>query len=294
MGKLGGHELNFSSDVDLIYLYDADRGRMDPARSQPSRGQFHLALGRRLTVALGEVTAEGYVYRVDLRLRPEGGAGNVALPLSAFASYYRTRGATWERLALLKARPVAGDHDLGFRGLEKVRGFVFGRPFDEESLEDVRRLKRQIDHRTAARSEQARHVKLGTGGIREVELLTQVLQVRHGSKRPKLRARGTLPALQALRDDDLLAEADHADLARAYLFLRDVENKLQMVSDSQVHLLPQEPEELRRCGLRLGYRDAPGMAAGEALAVDYRRHTEVVHRIYERVLGEGEAPNRRS
>lgn len=297
MGKLGGRELNFSSDVDLVYVYDSDRGRMAPGRAEPSRGQYHQALGRRLTVALGEVTGEGYVYRVDLRLRPEGRAGSVALPLSAFASYYRTRGATWERLALLRAWPVAGDRALGARCLEKTRGFVFDRPFGEKALAEVRRLKRQIDHKTAARAEQSRHVKLGIGGIREVELLTQVLQARFGGKRRALRQRGTLVALDALRDEDLMDPADHRELTRAYLFLRDVENKLQMVSDAQVHVLPEDPEEVRRCALRLGYRDQHGVAAGEALEGDYRRHTEAVHRIYERVLGtvaEAPEPKRRS
>jgi [glutamine synthetase] adenylyltransferase / [glutamine synthetase]-adenylyl-L-tyrosine phosphorylase len=236
------------------------------------------------------------VYRVDLRLRPEGRAGSVALSASAFASYYKARGATWERLALLKASPVAGDHALGARCLKMTRGFIFG-PFGAPALEDVRRLKDQIDRKTAARSEQSRHVKLGIGGIREVELLTQVLQARSGGKSPGLRARGTLAALDALREGDLLAAPDHRDLQRAYLFLRDVENKLQMVSDAQVHVLPEEPEELRRCALRLGYRDQHGVAAGEALAGDYRRHTETVHGIYERVLGavaEAPEPKRRS
>ena len=110
------------------------------------------------------------------------------------------------------------------------------------------------------------------------------MQARSGGNRPGLRARGTLDALVALKEADLLAAADHRDLQRAYLFLRDVENKLQMGSDAQVHVLPEEPEELRRCALRLGYRDQHGVAAGEALASDYRRHTETVHRIYERVL----------
>jgi glutamate-ammonia-ligase adenylyltransferase len=289
MGKLGGRELNFSSDVDLVYVYDRDHGGVGRGRAGPSRGQYHQALARRLTAALGEVTAEGHVYRVDLRLRPEGGAGSVTLPLSAFAAYYRTRGATWERLALLKAWPVAGDRDLGARCLQRTRGFVFNRPFEEPALAEVRRLKRQIDQRTSQRSEQGRHVKLGVGGIREVELLTQVLQARFGRQRPGLRQRGTLPALDALLEEDLLAPAEHRTLQKAYLFLRDVENKLQVVSDAQVHVLPEDPEEIRRCALRLGYRDGDGdLTAREALLTDYRRHTEAVHRLYARVVGTGE------
>jgi len=285
MGKLGGGELNFSSDVDLLYLYDSDRGRVRRGASAPPRRDYYQNLARRLTVALGDVTGEGYVYRVDLRLRPEGGAGSVALPASAFAGYYRARGASWERLALLKARPVAGDFELGARGLERTSRFVFGPPFGEEALRELRRLKQQVDRRIAVRSEQARHVKLGIGGIREIELVTQVLQLRFGGRRRALRPRGTLEALSALLDADLVSAADHRDLTRAYLFLRDVENKLQVVSDAQVHVLPEDPQELRRCALRLGYRDRSGIAAEQALVADYRRSTDAVHRIYEGVLG---------
>ncbi len=285
MGKLGGHELNFSSDVDLVYVYDTDRGRVGQGPAAVARDRFHEQLARRLTAALSEVTAEGSVYRVDLRLRPEGRAGSVALPLSAFASYYRTRGATWERLALLKAWPVAGDRELGARCLEKTRSFVFGRPFGEPALAEVRKMKAQIDQKVAQRAEQVRHVKLGIGGIRELELCVQVLQLRSAGKRRGLRPRGTRLALDALLEADLLAPAEHRSLQRAYLFLRDVENKLQMVSDAQVHVLPEDAEEVRRCALRLGYRDHHGIAAGEALLEDYRRHTEGVHRAYERVVG---------
>jgi glutamate-ammonia-ligase adenylyltransferase len=143
-------------------------------------------------------------------------------------------------------------------------------------------MKEQIDGTVAARAEARRHVKLGVGGIREIELFVQTLQVRHGAKRPLLRERGTLAALDALVREDLVPPADARALRQAYLFLRDVENKLQMVADAQVHVLPVDPEEVRRCALRLGYRDRQGVAAGEALLEDYRRHTEVVRRIYER------------
>ena len=284
MGKLGGRELNFSSDVDLIYVYDTDEGRMAPGQRAPLRSQYQQALARRLTAALGEVTGEGYVYRVDLRLRPEGRAGSVALPASAFASYYRRAAPPGSGWPCSRPHPWPATAPW-VRAASRRRGASSSAdPSGTPALEEVRRLKRQIDQKTAARSEQARHVKLGIGGIREVELLTQVLQARFGGKRPRLRARGTLDALDALQEADLLASADHRDLQRAYLFLRDVENKLQMVSDAQVHVLPEEPEELRRCALRLGYRDQHGVAAGEALEGDYRRHTEAVHRIFERVL----------
>jgi [glutamine synthetase] adenylyltransferase / [glutamine synthetase]-adenylyl-L-tyrosine phosphorylase len=285
MGKLGGGELNFSSDVDLIYVYDRDSGRWGRGDAAPARGQYFQDLARRLTAVLAEVTQEGHVYRVDLRLRPEGRMGSVALPLPAFARYYRTRGATWERLALLKAWPVAGDRALGATVLERLRPFVYGRPFAEAALGEVRRLKRQIDQRMAVRAESARHVKLGVGGIREVELLTQVLQLRHGRRRAGLRQRGTMAALTALSGAGLLGAGEHQTVARAYLFLRDVENKLQVVSNTQVHALPLDAEGLRACARRLGYQDRPGLAASDAFLADYRRHTAAVHEIFRRVLG---------
>ena len=285
LGKLGGGELNFSSDVDLVYLYAADRGRVPGGASAPDRGDYFQALARRVTSALVEVTGEGYVYRVDLRLRPEGRSGSVARSLRSFEEYYRARGATWERLALLKAWPVGGDRALGARFLERVRPFVYGRPFDAAALEDVRRVKQQIDRRVAQRAQTHRHVKLGVGGIREIEFICQVMQVRFGGRHRSLRERSTLGALDALRRARLLALEEHDALVKAYLFLRDVENKLQMVSDAQVHSLPEAPEEVRACAVRLGYRSREGLRAEEALLSYYRSHTEATHRIFEDVLG---------
>ena len=270
LGKLGGGELNFSSDVDLVFVSDD--------RKVPEA--LHIALARRLTEALASLTAEGYVYRVDLRLRPEGRVGHVVPSLEACEAYYRTRGATWERLALLKARPVAGDLEVGRRFLAAVEPFVYARPFDAAALEDVRDMKGRVDRKVALRDESLRHVKLGLGGIREVELAVQVLQLRFGSERPGLRERNTRRALGRLRRARLLSASEHRGLLTAYLFLRDVENKLQMVSDVQTHTLPADPEELRLCARRLGY-GADGRAdPGEALLSDYRRHTEAVHRIF--------------
>lgn len=280
LGKLGGEELNFSSDVDLVYLYETDRGRMDRERRSPARTPFYLSLARRLTAYLGESTGEGSMYRVDLRLRPEGRAGAVAHSLRSIEDYYRLRGRTWERLALVRARPVAGDLALGARFLERVRPFIYGRPFEADARDEVRRLKEETDREVARRGETSRNVKLGAGGIREIEFLTQAFQLRFGARRPRLRDRHTLSALGALADAGLVPRRDHDTLRRAYLFLRDVENKLQMVADAQVHSLPASQDEVRTCALRLGYRDLPGIGAGEGLLRDHRTHTEAVHRIF--------------
>jgi glutamate-ammonia-ligase adenylyltransferase len=208
----------------------------------------------------------------------------VAQSLRAFEEYYRTRGRTWERLALLRARPVAGDRPLGVRFLGRVRPFLYGRPFDDAAVAEVRRLKDETDREVALRGETKRNVKLGTGGIREIEFLIQTFQLRFGRRRPGLRARDTLGALDALHHAGLLGEEEHGALRRAYIFLRDVENKLQMVADAQVHALPAPPEEIRLCALRLGYRDEDGLGAGEVLLRDHRDHTAAVNRIFTSVF----------
>jgi glutamate-ammonia-ligase adenylyltransferase len=273
LGKLGGRELNYSSDVDLVYVYDG----ADAAEAE--------ALARALTRVLHDVTEEGHVYRVDLRLRPEGGAGRVAIPASAFVEYYEARGVTWERLALLKARAVAGDLELGRRCLEQTAPFVFDRPFDAAALEDVRSMKRSVDAKVVARGEAERNVKLGRGGIREIELVAQVLQLRFGARLAALRARGTVEALDALHVLGVLALPEHRALTDAYAFLRDVENKLQMVADAQVHVLPRDPVEQRRLALRIGLRDRGARTAEDALRDAYARHTDAVHRAFEQVVG---------
>lgn len=280
LGKLGGGELNFSSDVDLVYLYASDRGRTSKRSGAPQKADFALELARRVTAALAETTAEGIVYRVDLRLRPEGRSGAVAASLPSVERYYRARGSSWERLALLKARPVGGDRELGALFLQRVRSFVFDRPFARDAVRELLRLKQGSDRRVAERGESERDVKLGTGGIREVELVVQALQVRHGRRLGALHVRGTLQALQALREAQLLPDPEADVLRRAYLFLRDAENKLQMVADAQVHALPRSPEELRLLARRLGHRDAAGVAAEEALQRAHRSHTDAVHRIF--------------
>jgi [glutamine synthetase] adenylyltransferase / [glutamine synthetase]-adenylyl-L-tyrosine phosphorylase len=286
MGKLGGGELNFSSDIDLIYVYGSDRGRMARSSTAPSRPDFNKALALRLTAALADLTDEGYVYRVDLRLRPEGRVGPAAQSVAACEEYYRTRGATWERMALVKAWPVAGDQRVGQGFLKRVRPFVYGRPLESRDMEEIRRIKRDIDRKIAARDESRRNVKLGIGGIREIEFVAQILEIRHGRRDPSLRERNTLAALAALADRGLLPVADHDALKRAYVFLRDVENKLQMVADAQTHSLPRSEDELVFCARRLGYRAKAGGDPADALRLDYETHASGVHRIFEAVLGD--------
>ncbi len=284
MGKLGGGELNFSSDVDLIYLYASDREEVVTTNASISASEYYRRLCQRITVALSEFTGEGYVYRVDLRLRPEGKAGAIAYSLDGFERYYQSRGETWERLMLLKAWPVAGDRALGHAFLEMARPFIFDRPFDLRALEEVRNIKRKIDQQMTIRGQRLRNVKLGTGGIREIELIAQALQVCHGGQTPQICERNTLKALRALCNESLISAEECDALAQAYVFLRDVENKLQMVNDAQTHSLPLNGEELTACARRLGYSDDDRSSAAEQFLRDYQHHTGQVNRIFEAVF----------
>lgn len=291
LGKLGGGELNFSSDVDLMYVYDSDGGETEGgARSSIENGDYFKRMSQRIASVLSEVTNEGYVYRVDLRLRPEGKAGPVANSLQSLRRYYGARAEAWERLALLKAWPVAGDRFLGTRFINLVRPFIYGKPLDVADLDQLRRIKRGIDKEVSARRQQHRNVKLGFGGIREIEFVVQALQVSHGKRLPGICCRSTIDGLRALFEHGLLGEEELNSLSRAYVFLRDVENKLQMVLDLQTHVIPDRQAEVRACALRLGYKDDDARRAEEAFIEDHRTHTARVNQIYQAILQSPESP----
>jgi glutamate-ammonia-ligase adenylyltransferase len=287
LGKLGGMELNYSSDVDLIYVYEEEGAKESRApKGALSNAEYFEYLARNLTKALSEPTQEGYVFRVDLRLRAEGSLGRLARSITDYAQYYRTRGEEWERLALLKASPVAGSEAVGRKFLNSVRPFIFGRAARQDKdaalafVRDVKRIKDMIDDRMASRGHERRNVKLGTGGIREVEFLVQAVQVLCGGKLQGIRDRSTLGALARLGDHGLLSGRETAALTEAYLFLRDVEHKLQLVHDLQTHALPDSAEELTRCAVRLGYSARNRHEALRRFRKDYARHTAVVHRLF--------------
>jgi glutamate-ammonia-ligase adenylyltransferase len=285
MGKLGGGELNFSSDVDLIYLHDSADGM---TTGRPSGGpgtrisnrEYFQRLSQAITAALTEVTNEGYLYRTDLRLRPEGQSGAIASDLGEALQYYAKRGATWERLALLKAWPVAGNRRLGQEFLRRVASFVFRQPFSLRDLEEVRSVKEAIDKKMRAKGESERNVKLGVGGIREIEFVVQSIQAFFGGKLPAIRQRNTVKALDTLRRHQLIDPDTCRQLTDAYRFLRNVEHRLQMVHELQTHSLPADPEELRVCALRLDYRDTPNATATQQLLDAYRLHTDRVHQAF--------------
>ncbi len=267
MGKLGARELNYSSDVDLIVLYDPDQGVYT---GKPDRmGTCFTRLARGLVSLMEERDADGYVFRTDLRLRPDPAATPPAVSIHAAISYYESMGQNWERAAMIKARPVAGDLAMGNAFLDAIRPFVWRRGLDFAAVADIHAMKRRIDaHKGGGLGGQrdpvariaGHNVKLGEGGIREIEFLAQTLQMVWGGRDPLLRDPTTLGALR------LLARAGHVprpaatELATAYRFLRTVEHRLQMVNDRQVHAIPERPSDLVRFATFMGFDDAPAFA----------------------------------
>lgn len=291
MGKLGGRELNYSSDIDLIYVYEApsstvrpmpaSRGKHAERRKLEAEAELEK-FARALTRTLTDYTSEGGFYRVDLRLRPMGKGGKIAYSLEQSGNYYEAWGETFERFALIKARVVAGDRDLGRRFLERVQPFVYRKYLDEAALEEMVRLKARIDAAAGGEDD----VKTGRGGIREIELFTQILQILYGGALPGLRGSNTLTALAKLLEMGLISDDVHRDLQSAYVFLRDVEHRLQIVQERQIHSLPDSEAERRTCARRMGFESTAEFEAA------LQRHRDRVHGIYSGVLHETEEGSR--
>jgi glutamate-ammonia-ligase adenylyltransferase len=292
MGKLGGDELNFSSDVDLLFVYEAEgetTGVPSPSGAIIGRvgnHEFFTRLGEALIKTIGEMTPDGRVFRVDMRLRPEGRAGALVYSLRGYELYYESWGQTWERMALIKARPVAGDRALGKTFLTLVEPFVYRASLDYGAIAEVRAIKDRIDANLDQGGEGLRHVKLGYGGIREIEFIVQTFQILYGAADPWLREPNTLVALQRLAERGHLTAKEHAALVKAYTFLRTVEHRLQILHHLQTHTLPEDRDELARLGRRLGYSPNRSPDPAGDLLRDHRRHIEAVRRIYDQLLRE--------
>jgi glutamate-ammonia-ligase adenylyltransferase len=282
LGKLGGEELNYSSDIDLVFLYDAD-GQTDSRRPQTNR-EFFDRLARELVHYLTEPTELGVPYRVDLRLRPDGQRGAIVPSLAGALHYYDTRGRTWERQAYIKARPVAGDLDLGREFLQQLRPWIYRRYLSRADISGIKALKRRIEQRTHKQGDDAQNVKTGHGGIRDIEFVIQFLQLLNGADLPKLQTGNTLEAIAQLAHAGCLSDQERSILEENYGFLRKIEHRLQILFDLQTHVLPEEPEELRKLALRLGYADVPRGSALAEFEADYQQRTELNRRILDHLL----------
>ncbi|MFQ5839701.1 MAG: bifunctional [glutamate--ammonia ligase]-adenylyl-L-tyrosine phosphorylase/[glutamate--ammonia-ligase] adenylyltransferase [Candidatus Methylomirabilales bacterium] len=287
MGKLGGGELNFSSDIDVMFVYGGEGettgvpGAAGGRQGQIANHEYFAKLAELIIRAIGEVTADGYVFRVDVRLRPGGQKGALALSLDAYELYYESFGETWERQALIKARPVAGDEALGRAFLDRMRPFMYRQYLDHAALGEIRRMKERIEQSLRHDEVLRRDVKLGYGGIREIEFIVQAFQLVHGGQNPWLRESNTLRALHRLAGEGLLSYEDYAGLVRAYTFLRTVEHRLQILHHMQIHTLPQDHARLLSLARRLGYHHRISEDPVADLQRDYGAHTHTVRRIYD-------------
>jgi glutamate-ammonia-ligase adenylyltransferase len=273
MGKLGGAELNVSSDIDLIFAYP-EEGETQGPRSI-SNHEYHTLLGRRLIAALSEITADGYVFRVDMRLRPYGDAGPLVTSFEALENYFITQGREWERYAWIKARALTGDRRTEL--MELAHPFIYRRHMDYNAIAALRDLHGQI-RREVERRDIADNIKLGPGGIREIEFIAQMFQLIRGGREPELRTQPTLAVLPQLAKRSLLPAAAAQELTAAYVFLRNLEHRLQYLDDQQTHALPRSEAD------RALIAEAMGFGGYAALEAALGKHRAAVTRHFEGIF----------
>ena len=300
MGKLGGRELNFSSDIDIIYIYSSDKGETTGIVKSPSppfmkggregiSGKIHLhtfyvKLSEMITKLIGSITEDGVVFRVDLNLRPEGKNGDLANSLRSAEIYYESWGQTWERAAMIKARPVAGSMELGEDFLKMIEPFVYRRYLDFTAIEEIRGMKEKIDLSLLRAAPDAVDVKLGIGGIREIEFFIQTIQLINGGKDKAIREKNTLRSIELLKQRGYIPEQDASVLTHAYIFLRNLEHRIQIVEGRQTQVIPAKAAETERLAKMLEFFDTSEMKAADRFWDEYKNQTENVHEIYDNLF----------
>ena len=274
LGKLGGRELNHSSDVDLIFLY-SEEGELSPRLSYH---QWFNRLAEKILETFSTRDPEGALFRIDLRLRPEGSAGPLARSLESMENYYAGFGETWERIALIKARGIAGGRELAYEFLRQHQPFIYPRSPTPDLLDEVAKIKRRIEREALGTDELDRDVKLGRGGIREIEFVVQTLQFIHGGRHAFLQETSTMEALRALAELELIPQNEVVDLDRAYRFLRQVEHRLRIEAEQQTHTAPRDPVTLTRLARSLGFDSANEFSAA------LKKTMQNVRSIFDRVI----------
>lgn len=280
LGKLGGQELNYSSDIDLMYVYDG-AGSSDGKRALDNQ-EFFIKLGRKVIGSLDRIDADGFVFRTDLRLRPNGDSGPLVLSFAAMEHYYQTHGRNWERYALIKARVVAGDRQSGAQLLRMLKPFVYRKYLDFSAFDSIREMKTLIERQLESSGAQG-DVKLGRGGIREIEFLVQNHQLIRGGREKNLQTTSLYVAMQQMVELGVIDQHAHDLLLDAYRFLRNVEHRLQMVADRQTQKLPQETTERARLAMAMRFED------WHQFVEQLDLHRENVHRLFGELL---ESPQR--
>ena len=275
LGKLGGGELNFSSDIDLMFVYDEDGPLSPPVGRSATLHEYYSRISEFVVRRLSEHTSEGHLYRVDMRLRPDGTSGPLAMSRAAYMAYYEARGELWERQMLIKARVIAGDRAVGERWRKDVRPFVYHRTHLTSPIDEIANIKTRIE----SALDSGTNIKLGSGGIRDIEFTVQALQLLNGGSDARLQTASTLQALESLAAAGHLEPTEGSELGGAYTFLRTVEDRLQLLHGLQEHSLPESPEEKRILARQLGYVSAASFEK------DLHRHQRAIRSIFVSVFG---------
>jgi glutamate-ammonia-ligase adenylyltransferase len=283
MGKMGGRELNYHSDLDIIYIYD-HQGYTD-GEKQISNHEYFAKLGQKIIMILTTQTREGYVYKIDTRLRPSGNAGPLVTSLESFRDYHRRESQVWERQALTKSRVVLGDELLADSIDEVVRQSVYGSGIEGSVRQEIHRLRMRMENEIAREREGNYNIKTGRGGMVDVEFIVQYLQLGHGHTIPEIRNTNTLVSLKALRASGVLSPEDGESLIDGYKFLRRLENRLRIIHDYSMNDLGGSKNYLNKLALRLGY-DPKLKNPGEVLMKEYEHVTDTVREVYARILGD--------
>ena len=283
MGKMGGMELNYHSDLDIIYIYD-QQGHTDGAK-QISNHEYFAKLGQKIIMILTTQTREGYVYKLDTRLRPSGNAGPLVTSLDSFKSYHRDEAQVWERQSLTKARVVLGGEALTAGINDIIRHTVYGFSADDSVRAEIHRLRMRMENEIARESKGNYNIKTGRGGMVDVEFIVQYLLLKHGRTIPEIRSNNTLTALKSIRAAGIIAATECEILLNGYKFLRRLENRLRIVHDYSMNDLGGSQEYLDLLARRLGY-DPKLRHPGKALLKEYEEITEGVRGVYDLILGE--------
>lgn len=285
LGKLGGTELNYSSDIDIIFVHSpegAEETNLSASNAQAGMHQFYNKLAELVVKILNMNTEEGHVFRVDTRLRPEGEVGPLARSVTSYENHYTNYGETWERQALIKARPVAGNVYLGEVFINTIVPFIYRKFLTVSEINDIKRLKRRIEKTVDKRGETYLEVKSGYGGIRDVEFTVQFLQLFYGGQYPRIRHYNTLHALRLLEEAKCIEPAERNVLEESYIFMRKVEHRLQAMHELQVHKFSESKGEQRKLALRLGFVDTEGSSALQKFRDEYNKHSHAARNILEK------------
>jgi glutamate-ammonia-ligase adenylyltransferase len=277
LGKLGGGELNFGSDLDVIFVYD---------EPDENNGTHYVAISQFIYKLTSEMTSAGYAYKIDTDLRPEGGAGVLVMSIAGYEQYFKTRARIWEQQAMVRARVLAGSKEVGKKFMERVHSFVFQDSFEYSSLIEISRMRERMELELGQEKTKGKNVKLGFGGIADIEFAMQILQLMHGKRNARLRETNTLSALDMFVAQGMIDQSKADQVKGNYLFLRRLECALRIIHENPTHNLPKEVRDLAQLARLMSYAGDDADSLADALLKDYEKHTLQMREYYRETIGQ--------